>query len=428
MNQSRFIAPPQISTLPSSTGTALDRRVRQTVLNRLSGIQDAGLRIIDRHEHFSVGDETASLTATIEVHDSRFWRMLASGGSVGAGEAYMYGLWDCDKLTQVIRVLARNRSILPGLEPSKSWFLRVALQLWHRRNRNSLTGSRKNVASYYDLSNGFFKLWLDERMMFSSAWYQEPYWTLEQAQEAKLDRICQQLNLQPHHHILEIGTGWGGFAIYAAKKYGCEVTTTTISQAQYQESMGRIRNAGLAGKVHLLCDDYRQLTGQYDRVVSIEMVESVGAEYVDLFFQKVADLLKDDGEALIQSITIEDHRYESAVKSMDFIKRYIFPGSFIPGLTRLREAVATTDMQVKDVFEIGQSYALTLSTWRKRFIDQIEEIKRQGFGQPFIRMWLFYLCYCEGSFAEGALDNVQLHITKPRLDEASASSDDDPLI
>ncbi len=426
MNQSRFIAPPSISSLPSTTGTALDRRVRQTVLNRLSGIQDAGLRIIDRHEHFSIGDETASLTATIEVNDSRFWRLLASGGSIGAGEAYMYGLWDCDNLTQVIQVLARNRTILPGLEPSRNWLRKAALQLWHHRNRNSLIGSRKNITAHYDLSNAFFKLWLDERMMYSSAWYQEPYWTLEQAQEAKLDRICQQLKLQPHHHVLEIGTGWGGFAIFAAKKYGCEITTTTISQAQYQESMSRIRSAGLTGKIHLLCDDYRELTGQYDRVVSIEMVEAVGADYVDLYFQKVADLLKDDGEALIQAITIEDHRYDSAVRNMDFIKRYIFPGSFIPSLERLQQAVATTDMQSADVFAMGQSYAKTLAAWRSRFTDQLEEVRRQGFSQAFIRMWLFYLCYCEGGFAEGALDDVQMHLVKSDTNVSEEPVEDNP--
>lgn len=420
MNQSRYIAPPSISSLPSSTGSALDRRIRQAVLNRLSAIRDASLRIIDRHEHFSLGDENAGLTATIEVHDSRFWRMLAASGSVGAGEAYMYGLWDCDNLTQVIRVLARNRDILPGLSSRQNWLQKLALHAWHRSTRNSLTGSRKNIAAHYDLSNAFFKLWLDQRMMYSSAWYRDDDMTLGQAQEAKLDKICRQLNLQPHHHVLEIGTGWGGFAIYAAEKYGCEVTTTTISQAQYQEAMSRIRSAGLTGKVHLLCEDYRELDGQYDRVVSIEMVEAVGHDYVDSYFQKVAGMLKPDGEALIQAITIEDHRYESAVKSMDFIKRYIFPGSFIPSVARLQQAVNTCDLQINDVFEMGQSYARTLAEWRNRFIDKLEAVKQQGFSQPFIRMWLFYLCYCEGGFAERALGDVQMHLTKPGAGHAES--------
>ncbi len=412
MNQSRYVAPPQVTSLPSTTGSALDRRIRNAVLSRLSAIRDANLRIIDRHEHFALGDENASLGATIEVHDSRFWRMLAAGGSVGAGEAYMYGLWDCDNLTEVIRVLARNRGILPGLQSQLGWVQKIAMNFWHRNTRNSLTGSRKNIAAHYDLSNSFFKLWLDERMMYSSAWYQQPDMSLEQAQLAKLDKICRQLDLQPHHHVLEIGTGWGGFAIYAAQNYGCEVTTTTISQAQYQEAMARIRGAGLAGRVHLLCDDYRELDGQYDRIVSIEMVEAVGHQYVDLYFQKVAELLTDEGQALIQAITIEDHRYAAAVKSMDFIKRYIFPGSFIPSLSRLQQAAATTDLQVADVFEIGQSYALTLAAWRQRFIERLDEVKQQDFSQPFIRMWLFYLCYCEGGFAERALGDVQMHLIK----------------
>jgi len=416
MNQGHFMTSPQvssqISTLPSTTGTALDRRVRQTVLSRLSGIQNACLHIIDRHEKFTIGDESAELIATIEVHDSRFWRLLASGGSLGAGEAYMYGLWESDDLTNVIRVLARNRSVLPSLESNRNWFGKLALKLWHRNTRNSLTGSRKNIAAHYDLSNNFFKLWLDESMTYSSGWYQQPDWTLEQAQQAKLEKICQQLDLQPHHHVLEIGTGWGGFAIYAAAKYGCEITTTTISQAQYQEALTRIREAGLTGKIHLLCEDYRELFGEYDRVVSIEMVEAVGHDYVDLYFQKIASLLKDDGQALIQAITIEDHRYESAIKSVDFIKRYIFPGSFIPSLSRLQQAIKTTDMQVNDVFEIGQSYALTLAAWRERFIAHLDEVSEQGFNQSFIKMWLFYLCYCEGGFAEGALDDVQMHVCK----------------
>ena len=424
MNQSRHIAPPNVSSLPSSTGSALDRRIRQAVLNRLSGIRDASLRIIDRQEHFSIGDKNASLAATIEVHDSRFWRMLAASGGVGAGEAYMYGLWDCDNLTQVIRVLARNRDVLPGLESNQSWLQKVALGAWHRSTRNNLKGSRKNIAAHYDLSNSFFKLWLDQRLMYSSALYQQPDLTLEQAQEAKLEKICQQLNLQPHHHLLEIGTGWGGFAIYAAQNYGCEVTTTTISQAQYQEALARIRNAKLTGQVHLLCDDYRELDGEYDRIVSIEMVEAVGHQYVDSYYQKVASLLKPDGEALIQAITIEDHRYEAAVKNMDFIKRYIFPGSFIPSHARLQQAAETTDMRVNNVFEMGQSYALTLAEWRQRFIDQLDEVKNQGFSQPFIRMWLFYLCYCEGGFAERALGDIQMHLVKsPAGDTENAETD-----
>lgn len=413
MNQSRYVvAPANISSLPSRTGSALDRRIRQSVLNRLSNIVDANLRIIDRHEHFALGDENASLTATIEVHDSRFWRMVATAGGVGAGEAYMYGLWDCDNLTQVIRVLARNRSVLPELEGDKSWLQKIGRYVWHTRVRNSITNSHKNNEAHYDLSNAFFKEWLDERMMYSCALYDELDMSLEQAQEAKLKKICQQLNLQAGQHILEIGTGWGGFAIYAAQNYGCEVTTTTISQAQYQEAMTRIRAAGLAGRVHLLCDDYRELEGQYDRVVSIEMVEAVGDDNVDLYFQKVANLLKPGGEALVQSITIEDHRYEAALKTVDFIKRYIFPGSFIPSLSRLQQSVATTDMQVIDVFEMGQSYALTLAGWRKRFISRLDNIKEEGFDQPFIRMWLFYLCYCEGGFAERALGDAQIHLTK----------------
>lgn len=417
MNQSRRIAPSNVSSLPSSTGSALDRRIRQAVLNRLSGIRDASLRIIDRHENFLLGDENANLAATIEVHDSRFWRMLAASGSVGAGEAYMYGLWDCDNLTQVIRILARNRNHLPGLESGRSWLKKLTLGIWHRNTRNSLRGSRKNIAAHYDLSNEFFKLWLDQRMMYSSALYQQADLSLEQAQENKLQRICQQLNLQPHHHVLEIGTGWGGFAIYAAQNYGCEVTTTTISQAQYQEALSRIRDAKLTGKVHLLCDDYRKLDGQYDRIVSIEMVEAVGHQYVDTYYQKVASLLKPDGQALIQAITIEDHRYEAAVKNMDFIKRYIFPGSFIPSQARLLQAAHTTDMRVNDVFEMGQSYALTLAEWRRRFIDQLDEVKKQGFSQSFIRMWLFYLCYCEGGFSEQALGDIQMHLVKPGIEQ-----------
>jgi len=368
------------------------------------------------------GDDAAPVTARIGVRDRRFWRMVASGGGLGAAEAYMHGLWDTDDLVGALAVLARNRQVLAALEPRSGPLVRTARALWHRRNRNTLAGSRRNIATHYDLSNEFFALWLDSGMNYSAGLFRSARESLHQAQVNKLERICRRLRLQAGHRVLDIGCGWGAFAIHAAREHGCQVTATTISERQFDEASRRIEAAGVADRVELLQSDYRELEGRYDRVVSIEMVEAVGDDYLDGYMERVAALMEPEGEALIQAITIEDYRYRRALREIDFIKHYIFPGSFIPSLSRLTAAMARTDMCVADVFDLGSSYARTLRTWLQRFEARHDEVRGLGFDPRFIRMWRYYLAYCAAGFAERAISDIQLHLARPQARPAPRSS------
>jgi cyclopropane-fatty-acyl-phospholipid synthase len=282
-------------------------------------------------------------------------------------------------------------------------------------NRNNRTGSRRNIAAHYDLGNEFFRLMLDETLMYSSAVFERPDMTLAEAQRARLDRICRKLALGPRDHVLEIGTGWGGFALHAATHYGCRVTTTTISREQYALAQERIAQAGLSDRVTVLLEDYRDLRGEYDKLVSIEMIEAVGHEYYETFFTRCSALLKPDGLMLLQAITIADQRYEAARKSVDFIQRYIFPGSCIPSVSVMAQAVArATDMRLMHLEDIGPHYATTLRHWRERLYANADALRQLDLPEEFLHMWEFYLCYCEGGFAERALGDVQLLLAKPQ--------------
>jgi cyclopropane-fatty-acyl-phospholipid synthase len=348
------------------------------------------------------------------VHDPRFYGEIAFGGSIGAGEAYMLGYWTADNLTNVIRLMAVNQQVMDSLEGGYQWLTKPLLKVLHWLNSNTAEGSRKNIAAHYDLGNAMFALFLDSTMMYSSAMFNAETNTLQQASELKLKTICDKLDLQPSDHVIEIGTGWGGFAIYAAKHYGCKVTTTTISQQQYALAKERVEAANLQGQITLLLDDYRHLTGTYDKLVSIEMVEAVGHQFYDTYFAKVSSLLKPNGLALIQAITITDQRYESAIRSVDFIQRYIFPGSNIPSNTAMLQSITRkTDMRLYDLEDIGPHYATTLRMWRENFFANIALVRQLGYSEEFIKMWEFYLCYCEGGFAERALGDVHLLLAKP---------------
>ncbi len=355
-----------------------------------------------------VGEED-SLTATIHVLDPKLLDLLFKNGVLGAAEGYIQGYWQSDNLVDVVQILARNRHILDRInEHSLARASQVLLKAWYKRRKNSLSGSRKNIAEHYDLSNDFFKLFLDPSMMYSSAVFKDPHMSLEQASDYKKDLICQKLKLQPMDHLVEIGSGWGGFAIYAAQHYGCKVTTITISQAQYDEAVQRVKAAGLAHRVDVQLKDYRLLEGKYDKLVSIEMIEAVGEQYLPTYFKKCYDLLKPNGLALIQAITIEDARYEKALATVDYIKRYIFPGSFIPCISVMTQAASEQKLRLKQLEDIGQSYATTLHCWRERFLAQLDAVRALGFDDEFIRMWDFYLCYCEGGFKEGVISDVHL--------------------
>jgi len=387
---------------------------KSQILGQLNHLKIGRLTLIDANERCVYGDSTHELHAVIHVHDPRFYGEIAFGGSIGAGEAYMLGYWSADNLTNVIRIMCLNQSVMDRLEGGYQWLTKPAMRILHWLNSNTAEGSRKNIAAHYDLGNEMFQLFLDPTMMYSSAMFNSTTGTLQQASELKLKTICDKLDLKPTDHVIEIGTGWGGFSIYAAKNYGCKVTTTTISEQQFQLAKARVEAAGLGDKITLLLDDYRHLQGQYDKLVSIEMIEAVGYQFYDTYFSKVNALLKPDGLALIQAITITDQRYESARKSVDFIQRYIFPGSCIPSNTAMLNSITgKTDLRLFDLEDIGPHYATTLRMWRENFFSNISKVRALGYSEEFIKMWEFYLCYCEGGFEERALGNVHLLLTKP---------------
>lgn len=385
------------------------------VLKRLQNLTIGQLTLIDGADQYVFGQTVnRAPVATITVMDPRFYGEIAFGGSIGAGEAYMLGYWQADSLTDVVRLMVLNQAVMDTLEGGYQWLSKPLLKVFHWLNSNSEAGSQKNIAAHYDLGNALFQLFLDPTMMYSSAIFDEDTSSLQAASELKLKTICEKLQLTPDDRVIEIGTGWGGFAIYAAKHYGCHVTTTTISEQQYSLAKERVISEGLQDQITLLKQDYRHLQGQYDKLVSIEMIEAVGHQYYDTYFNKVSQLLKADGVALIQAITIADQRYDRAIRSVDFIQRYIFPGSNIPSNTAMLASMTrASDLRLVDLQDIGLHYATTLRHWRENFFANIEAVRQLGYSEAFIRMWDFYLSYCEGGFAECALGDVHLLLAKP---------------
>ena len=386
---------------------------KKIIHQRLSQIKDAHIIIKDGKSINKFGKK-GNLSAKINILDTVFYKNIILGGTIGASESFIRGEWSSPNLTNVIRVLARNTEAQDKLENLFTLLSQPFLKVMHKLNENSVRGSKKNISRHYDLSNDFFSLFLDKNMMYSSAIYKSRKTSLEDASTNKLDVICKKLNLRKTDHVIEIGTGWGGFAIYAAKNYGCKVTTTTISIEQYKFAKQKIKEAGLGKKIKVLLKDYRLLKGQYDKLVSIEMIEAVGYQFYDEYFKIIGQLLKNDGEALIQAITIKDQRYSKAIQSVDFIQKYIFPGSCIPSITAIQNSLtSSTDLVINDIRDIGHHYARTLADWRKRFLKNKQEIRKLGFDDKFLRMWLFYFAYCEGGFEEKVISDIHLHITKP---------------
>jgi cyclopropane-fatty-acyl-phospholipid synthase len=395
----------------------LDGVARRAVMSRLRGLQAGRLVLAhDGHEESFGQAGDPSLDARLEVLDPRFFSEVAFGGSIGAGEAYMQGYWKCADLVALVRILVRNRAVLEAMESGTARLTLPLQKLFHWVNRNTHAGARRNISAHYDLGNEFFSLWLDPSMMYSCAMFAEPGMSLHQAQLARLDHICAKLQLNPGDHLLEIGTGWGGFAIFAAQNYGCRVTTTTISKQQHELAAKRIADAGLQDRITLLMDDFRDLRGQYDKLVSIEMIEAIGSSLYGPFFRQCSERLKPNGLMLLQAITIADQNFAAAQKSVDFIQRYIFPGGALPSSAVMMKTVAeTTDMRLLDLLDIGLHYAQTLRCWRDSFFDNIDRIRAQGYPESFVRMWEFYLCYCEGAFLERAISDVQMVFSKPRF-------------
>ncbi|MBM3367566.1 MAG: class I SAM-dependent methyltransferase [Betaproteobacteria bacterium] len=381
---------------------------RRLVHAQLARLRHGRLVLHEQGEAHSFGD-AGGAPVNVTVRHPAFYPELAFGGSVGAGDAYMLGHWVADDLTGLMRLLLRNREALDGMEGGLARLsapLRVAAHWLHRNTR---AGSRRNISAHYDLGNDLYRLFLDQTMMYSSALFERPGMTLAEAQVAKLEAICRKLELGPQDHVLEIGTGWGGFALHAAGKFGCRVTTTTISPNQYALAIERVRAAGLADRVTVLLRDYRDLEGEYDKLVSIEMIEAVGHQYFGEFFRVCDRRLRPGGCMLLQAITIADQRYERARREVDFIKRYIFPGCCIPSVTALARAMTNASrLRIVALEDIGPHYATTLARWRDNFLDNSLQVRALGYPETFIRMWEFYLSYCEGGFAERALGDVQL--------------------
>jgi len=394
----------------------LDQIARRAVLARLQKLQRGRLTLSDGAQSYRFGRTSIEcpLDVAVQVLDGRFYSDMAFGGSIGAGEAYMQGYWNTNDLTGLVRLLVQNREVLDGMETGLARLTAPAQKLLHWLNRNTAQGSRRNIAAHYDLGNDFFKLFLDETMMYSSAIFERADMSLHEAQLARLDRICRKLDLKPTDHLLEIGTGWGGMALHAAENFGCRVTTTTISREQHALAVERIRAAGLSDRITVLLSDYRDLTGQFDKLVSIEMIEAVGYQFYDIYFGKCGAPLKPDGMMLLQAITIADQRYDQAKRSVDFIQRYIFPGSCIPSVTAISDSITrASDLRQFHLEDIGPHYATTLRKWRENLFARIAAVRALGYPESFIRMWEFYLCYCEGGFTERAIGDVHMLLVKP---------------
>ena len=394
----------------------LDKTARKTVLALLNKLEHGRITIIEDNYRYSFGEESSavSLKTDIRVHHSQFYSRILFGGSIGAAEAYMEGLWSSDDLTTVMRILALNQKAFADMEKGLARITAPLYKIYHFARKNTKIGSRKNILAHYDLGNDFYSLFLDKTMTYSCGLFEHEQSTLEDASIAKYDRICKKLRLKPGDRVVEIGTGWGGFAMHAAQNYGVHVTTTTISNEQHRYAKKRFGNAGLMNRISLLKKDYRDLQGEFDRLVSIEMIEAVGHHFYDVFFQTCSRLLKDDGLMALQAITIGDHIFDRHKRSVDFIKRYIFPGSCIPSVTAISRATAgATDLRLVHLEDISPHYARTLREWRRRFFANIDNVRDRGYPETFIRMWEYYLCYCEGGFAERYIGDVQMLFAKP---------------
>ncbi|MCH8498732.1 MAG: cyclopropane-fatty-acyl-phospholipid synthase family protein [Marinobacter sp.] len=404
-----------LSTSQNSTSVTSDW-ARRLVCKQLSLLGAGVLKVVEPGQPdqiFGDGDERHP-AAALHIHHASAWRDLLTGGSVGAAESYVAGDWSTPDLTALLRFFTRNVDRMNDFEDRFAWVTKPALRMLHWMNRNSKEGSRKNISAHYDLGNDLFETFLDPTMMYSSAVYPHPDASLEEAAVYKLDRICKKLDLKPGDQVIEIGTGWGGFAIHAAKHYGCHVTTTTISREQLEMARQRVDAEGLSDRITLLFDDYRDLKGTYDKLVSIEMIEAVGPQYLDSYLQQISNLLKPDGLALVQAITMPEQRYDRALKNVDFIQRFIFPGSFIPSFGAILGSVRRgSDLTLAHSEDFGFHYARTLHDWRERFMAATEQLEGLGYDLAFRRLWDFYFCYCEAGFSERAIGVSQLVLAKP---------------
>lgn len=387
---------------------------RDVLVSKLRGLKIGHVTLQDCEQKWHFGETHSPLQSIIKVLRPSFYPRIVIGGSIGTGESFVDGDWECSDLTALVRIFVLNRDVLNRLDGGLGKLLIPFQKMVHGLKSNTVDQARDNIRSHYDIGNDFFKLFLDPTMMYSNAIFNSEHDTLEQASIEKNDRICRKLNITSKDHVIEIGTGWGGFAVHAAKTYGCKVTTTTISQEQFNMAKLRIEAAGLQDKVTLLLEDYRTLRGQYDKLVSIEMIEAVGLKNLPGYFEQCSRLLKQDGKMLIQAITIRDQYYDQAKTSVDFIQRHIFPGGSLPAVGPMMKAVKEkTDMVLFHYEDITSFYAKTLHLWHVNLKQNVEGIKNLGYPEYLIRLWEFYFCYCEGGFLERAIGSTQFILTKP---------------
>ena len=410
-----LIIPAEAPDLDRLKERRLDFLARRAVFGLLKKLSCGRIILVENDRRIQFGNRTPGAPeAVVTVYHPQFYTRIFFGGTIGAGEAYMDGLWSAEDLTMVMRILALNQDAFRDMEKGLARLTAPVYRFYHFVRKNTKTGSRSNILAHYDLGNDFYSLFLDETMTYSCGIFERQGSTMKQASEAKYDRICRKLRLSSTDRVVEIGTGWGGFAMHAAANYGAQVTTTTISDRQHEYAKKRIQAAGLADRVTLLKEDYRDLSGKFDKLVSIEMIEAVGHHYFDTFFRQCDRLLEDDGLMALQAITIGDQIFERHKRSVDFIKRYIFPGSCIPSVTAISASIAkATSLRLVHLEDITEHYAVTLRSWRRRFFENIDKVRALGFSDTFIRMWEYYLCYCEGGFAERYLGDVQMVFAKP---------------
>ncbi|BBO34620.1 SAM-dependent methyltransferase [Lacipirellula parvula] len=393
----------------------INAAARRLAFDRFACIDDGQLtlRLGDTETLFG---RATDLRGEATVHDEAIFRRAALGGNLALAEGYVDGDWDCDDLTSVLRIFARNAASLSATESGVvGKLVNLVRRFQARREDNSLSGSKRNIAAHYDLGNEFFRLWLDKTMAYSCGVFPAVSSSLEEASVEKFDRVCRKLNLQPDDRVVEIGSGWGGFAIHAASNYGCHVTTTTISPAQFDYATNAVAAQGLQGRVELLQQDYRDVAGQFDKLVSIEMIEAVGHQRLDEYFRRCSQLLRSDGSMLIQAIVMPEQGYDLYLNSIDFIQRHIFPGGCLPSLGSILASVGrATDLRVVHVEDFAPHYAETLRRWRQTFRDRLDEVRDIGCTERFIRLWDFYLSVCEAGFEERTIGVLQVQLDKPR--------------
>ena len=386
---------------------------KKNILNKFANLEYGFIKIIDCEKTINVGDDSTQLKCTITIQNNDFYVFLGSGGLLGASEAYAAGLWECDNLVVLTQIMARNQKLMTSLDSGFAKLLIPINKLIHYRKRNTILGSKKNILAHYDLGNDFYELWLDKSMTYSCGYFKNDKSTLYEASIEKLDMICKKLKLNKNDTVLEIGTGWGSFSIHAASKYGCKVTTTTISDSQFEYASNKIKKLKLDHLVTIIKKDYRLLEGTYDKIACIEMIEAVGHKNVPVLFEKISSLLKAGGLFAMQGITYNDQKFDKYKNSVDFINKYIFPGSCLISIAQISDTVKNnTNLDFIDLQDITSHYAKTLNIWRNNFLNKTQDVKDLGFPDSFIRLWEFYFTYCEAGFLEKNIGDYQFLFSK----------------